>query len=563
MNKVDELLARIRDRHPDFIDDRRFQHLYLNHLEWTESIATILADLADREQVLRIVRLAIDVDWMLGARLAGAVQPQLRTETIEIVRQLEVPKWLSIKLIHQTRSKFTISELLHRLEDDNWQVRDNAATLLVNMNIGIDISVLLQAIESQNINVKSIALSKLIILKPQFVNFIIAKAAASKQHQISKWNSGYFIDNNDRDIELIVVVKILETIDADLSDDIIEILGKINTPQVITILLKLTECKSTHIRWATVEALAQIGSIPALIIASKSRFALIRRRVVDKLGDLHAKAAIPNLIELLQDSSSRVRSKAIKSLRKIGYRYSFTEELATTIPALIPMLEDPNDWVRTQAAVILGDFQFITVVPILITMLTDKNDRVRNRAADALGKMGDRSVIPLLIETLLDPIDRVRRSAIEALMHLKAIEAIPNLIIMLADRHQNVRRNAAYALEKLEAKEAIPFLENMLGDPDYQVRNMVLRVLERLKTEVSIDKFTEAFQDPNPTVRQTALKGLSKTDSTGIIPILFQAFQDDDYWMRQIAADSSQKTAAARYFRWTHSNFKPPEPSNT
>jgi hypothetical protein len=37
-----------------------------------ESIATILADLADRERVLRIVRLAIDVDWMLGARLAGA-----------------------------------------------------------------------------------------------------------------------------------------------------------------------------------------------------------------------------------------------------------------------------------------------------------------------------------------------------------------------------------------------------------------------------------------------------------------------------------------------------------
>jgi hypothetical protein len=72
MNTVAELTTKIHDRHPDFIDDSRFQYLYLNYREWTESIATILADLADRERVLRIVRLAIDVDWMLGARLAGA-----------------------------------------------------------------------------------------------------------------------------------------------------------------------------------------------------------------------------------------------------------------------------------------------------------------------------------------------------------------------------------------------------------------------------------------------------------------------------------------------------------
>jgi HEAT repeat protein len=541
MNTVDELLTKICDRHPDFINDRRFQHLYLNHLEWTESIATILADLADREQVLRIVRLAVDVDWMLGARLTGAVQSQLRTEAIEIVRQLDVPKWLNLKLIYQTRAKFAISEFSQRIKDGTWQERDDAVDTLINMGVETDISLLLQAIESQTINVKSSAIVQLVTLKPQFTNFIIAKAAASKKHLISKWDSLYFINNSCEDIAPIAVIKVLETIDEDNCEDIIEILGKINMPQVIAILLELIECKSTYIRWATVEALAQIGSIPALIIASKSRSALIRRRVVDKLGDLHAQSAIPNLIELLQDSSSRVRYKAIKSLRKIGYRCSFREDLSMTIPALIPMLEDPSDWVRTQAAVILGDLQVITIVPNLITMLTDKNDRVRNRSADALGKMGDRSVIPALIETLLDPIDRVRRSAIEALMHLKAAEAIPNLIIMLSDRHQNVRRNAAYALEKLEAKEAIPFLENMLGDPDYQVRNMVLRVLEKLKIEVSIDKFTDAFQDPNPTVRQTALKGLSKTDSTGIIPILFQAFQDEDCWMRQIAAAALKK----------------------
>ena len=117
MNTVAELLIKVHDRHPDFIEDIRFQYLYLNQLEWTESIAQMLTDLADREQVLRIVRLAVDVDWMLGMRLTGAVQPQLRTESIAIVRQLEMPKWLSQQLIYQTRSKFAISELSQRIKD--------------------------------------------------------------------------------------------------------------------------------------------------------------------------------------------------------------------------------------------------------------------------------------------------------------------------------------------------------------------------------------------------------------------------------------------------------------
>ena len=109
MAKIGEILTKVRDRHPDFTKDHRFQYLYLNHLEWTEPIALMLADLAERKQVLRIVRLAVDVDWLLGARLAGAIRPQLRSEAIEIVRQLGVLEWLKQKLIYQTRSKFTIA----------------------------------------------------------------------------------------------------------------------------------------------------------------------------------------------------------------------------------------------------------------------------------------------------------------------------------------------------------------------------------------------------------------------------------------------------------------------
>ena len=43
------------------LSDEQFQRDYLNHLEWTESIASILSLINDSE-ALRLVRLALDVD---------------------------------------------------------------------------------------------------------------------------------------------------------------------------------------------------------------------------------------------------------------------------------------------------------------------------------------------------------------------------------------------------------------------------------------------------------------------------------------------------------------------
>src|SRR4028118_436667 len=68
------LLKLFEDNHLDAIDDERLQHFYLNYFKWTEPVAFMLSLLRDEVQAVRVVRLALDVDLMLGARLAGGGQ---------------------------------------------------------------------------------------------------------------------------------------------------------------------------------------------------------------------------------------------------------------------------------------------------------------------------------------------------------------------------------------------------------------------------------------------------------------------------------------------------------
>jgi predicted NACHT family NTPase len=80
------------------LSDRDLQWRYLNYLKWTEPIALMLGLLKDREQALKVVRLALAVDFGLGARLAGEVNPSWQKETVKLILELEIPKIIKIKL---------------------------------------------------------------------------------------------------------------------------------------------------------------------------------------------------------------------------------------------------------------------------------------------------------------------------------------------------------------------------------------------------------------------------------------------------------------------------------
>ncbi|NEO95386.1 MAG: NACHT domain-containing protein, partial [Moorea sp. SIO3G5] len=73
------------------ISDQELQQNYLNYLKWTETLVLMLQLVDDEAQAERVVRLGLDVDWQLGARLAGAVKSEFQEQTVGLVAQLEIP----------------------------------------------------------------------------------------------------------------------------------------------------------------------------------------------------------------------------------------------------------------------------------------------------------------------------------------------------------------------------------------------------------------------------------------------------------------------------------------
>ncbi len=126
------LLKLLVEKHIDAIDDRRLQHFYLNYFKWTEPLAFMLSLLRDEVQAVRVVRLALEVDLRLGARLAGEVQRVFQQCTVGLVDGLDVPGWLKVELLEEVRSDEAIPELLKLVEHSDSDVRKRGRCLRQN-----------------------------------------------------------------------------------------------------------------------------------------------------------------------------------------------------------------------------------------------------------------------------------------------------------------------------------------------------------------------------------------------------------------------------------------------
>lgn len=136
------------------------------------------------------------------------------------------------------------------------------------------------------------------------------------------------------------------------------------------------------------------------------------------------------------------------------------------IPALIQALNDPDDQMRANAALvflILGGGYDDTPKPkmditkafrALLKSTSDTNSNARGWAAQAIGEMGPvaTNAIPVFIRLLNDPDVGSRNSACIALADIgpAAKPALPALQKALNDPESDVRRFARGAIEKIE-----------------------------------------------------------------------------------------------------------------
>ena len=522
------------------LSDYELQWDYLNYLKWTEVVALMLGLVEDEVLAVRVVRLALKVDWFLGARLVGEVKEMFQEAAFAEVDGLELPGLVKIYLagltkldvaisrlvefllvkyrdvdrglaanaLGQVGSEKAIKKLIPLLQDSDWRVRESAVDALGKIG-------------------SKTAIEKLIpLLKTSYSD--VGGRAAEVLGQI-----GAEIGSETTIKKLILLLKesYFSSFSVNVSKRAAEVLGKIGSETVIEQLIPLLKDSYSDVRGRAAEVLGQIGSetaIEELILLLQDSNSYVRGRAAEALGKIGSETVIEQLIPLLKDSYSDVRGRAAEALGKIG-----SEKV---IEQLIPLLKDSYSDVRGRAAEALGQIVSETVIERLIPLLQDSDSSVRMSAAEALGQIGSETGIEGLIPLLQDSDSSVRMSATEALGQIGSETVVEQLIPLLQDSDFNVRRSAAYALGRIASETAIEGLIPLLQDSNSYMRIGVASALGQIGSETVIEQLIPLLQDSDSGVRWSIAEALgqigSETGIEGLIPLL----QDSDSSVGRSAA---------------------------
>jgi len=260
---------------------------------------------------------------------------------------------------------------------------------------------------------------------------------------------------------------------------------------------------------------AEGARIAELLAQLDSQAAVSRAQAAQALGEAKVAAAIPKLIEMLDDPDEDAQWKATVALAAIGKpsvpaliealnlekerpRWKAEAALkmigADALDGLIEALEDRRVRVRQSTAYLLGEIGDPKAIDPLAAALADKDEDTRWKAATSLTKFGTRATLAVLRQLKAQSVE-ARRCAAWVFQQVKDTEAIPALVAALNDSDEQVRWKAAIALQKIGPPAADPLLTLLRSPTVREDRKKMLKwILEGIKDA----KVQAALRDLEP-----------------------------------------------------------------
>lgn len=529
------------------LSDIQLKRDYLNFVKWTEPLLIILSLLEDKEQVLRIVRLAIEVDMMLGVRLARAVKPAFQTTTAELIDALTIPAGLidclpltnpqetlsKLLQIQEKSREQRISELLPSLDGDDNNAKMTAASELGILGAVEAIPQLLQAIEQRNPHVRQSAAEALKKIGTTEAIAGLLQALTHTNPTVRALATQVLGELNN--IEF--VPRLLNTLtdpDAKVRNTGVMALVKLNTPEALQGLLNVLDDPNSIVRNSAVLALDKFEStvaIPRLLNALKDPEAKIRSSALSVLKQFNSPEAVAAILDALNDSDSNVRSSAVLALDKL--------DADESLPRILNALKDPDTKVRQNAILILEKLPTSEALLGLSQALEDPDINVRKSVITSLERIGNVNAIAGLLKALED--STIAEYATYAFKRLNLLEAIPELIQALEHPLPHVRSSIANILGALGHVDAIPKLLQTLKDPNPIVRERAAFALEKFGRIEAIPELLIALKSSNSSVCISAVEALGNLGSSQAIPELITAFYNGDKHLQTVAAKALGK----------------------
>ncbi|GAP99633.1 HEAT repeat domain-containing protein [Leptolyngbya sp. NIES-2104] len=526
------------------LDDKRLKREYLNFLKWTEPVALMLA-LVDEAQAVRAVGLALDVDSMLGARLAGYVKEDYQAKTLNLVTVLEVSKVLKIRLLGEMRSRYAIQDLHAALKDEETlllalralerigsdqaiceipqavngkpsSVQSLAVRILEEVRSEVAIKGLQEIASNANSKIKDKverALEKLGVRstdKPLSQNITSRRRAMELSSSMSKRD---LLLSAQQDIHP-SIHKLIQNQGTHDLESFVKMLEKVNTKEAIAILLStLNEDDDLYeITFLILGLLGYEEVLPQLITALKSDEEFIRESAVLGLSKIGTPGAIDGVIQALEDED--IYEIAAEILIHLA------DEVA--LPGLLKILEkedsDTDICIRTAKALV--KIESDGAIEGLLEALQDQSFDKSWVVADALKAAGKENlVLPELLEKMRSDYSYYDRcqTAI-SLGYLGEVRAIPMLLSAIDCEEPDICWKVIYVLGRFA---------------DYPITASTLQELSEAATPRLIQVILESnFSD---SVAE-AIEALSKLASPQQLPKFWQHSSSSLSFLRVIGS---------------------------
>jgi HEAT repeat protein len=229
-------------------------------------------------------------------------------------------------------------------------------------------------------------------------------------------------------------------------------------------LIRHLNSPDPSLQWHAAEALGSSGetAVPLLLQALQSPVVPVRLGAIEALGAIRDQRAVSPLLGIVhRDTSLEVRWAAVLALGEIGSPDS--------VPFLLPLLRDPNRYLRYGAATTLGrlgwqaaneaDSAYLLIahqewervrqlgtaaLPSLWDLLRDDDPATRAAIISVIGQIGDRHAQAACQKALRDRDPHVRWNAVLASMNCGL--ASHDLPLMVAGRERTGPDPAAAAI---------------------------------------------------------------------------------------------------------------------
>jgi HEAT repeat protein len=181
-----------------------------------------------------------------------------------------------------------------------------------------------------------------------------------------------------------------------------------------------------------------------------------------------AEPAIPPGADEVTRSLIQLKSPDVHT-RKRGAaqlgRITPDNRLTEVVAALVPQLENDDQWLVTDTVKALAVWQSAEAVPPLIQRTSDNRFLVRHEAIKALAKIKD----PRAVEPILARIKEDGFQVEDALKEMGAV-AEPALIERLTNPDREIRRRACVILKEVGGRETLKAMQSLPADSEFSVR---------------------------------------------------------------------------------------------